>query len=243
MTTGKRKSERSTRSKLCSPGRPPVWQRDSLCRFWLGIAAGLSSEEAGVEAGVSAPVGGRWFRSFGGMPPTHLTPSAPRPQGRNLSFAEREEIALECARKTGVRVIARKMGRSPSTISREIRRNSATRGGDLDYRAITAQWHADCAAQRPKGAKPCPVSAPSPPRASAWHHIPLGAHGLDACPSAGQCLATVHQFRAEERPAARHLGLFRDPRAGCWQAAPADQLLQQIHPAHSPARDPWLPRP
>lgn len=87
------------------------------------------------------------------MPPTHLAPSAPRPQGRKLSFAEREEIALECARKTGVRAIARKLERSPSTISREIRRNSATRGGDFDYRAITAQWHADRAAQRPKASK------------------------------------------------------------------------------------------
>ncbi|RCS21322.1 IS30 family transposase [Phyllobacterium salinisoli] len=49
--------------------------------------------------------------------------------------------------------IARKLGRSPSTISREIRRNSATRGGDFDYRAITAQWHADRAARRPKAGK------------------------------------------------------------------------------------------
>uniref|UniRef100_A4WY87 Integrase catalytic domain-containing protein n=2 Tax=Cereibacter TaxID=1653176 RepID=A4WY87_CERS5 len=87
------------------------------------------------------------------MPPTHLAPSAPRTLGRSLSFAEREEIALECARKTGVRAIARKLGRSPSTISREIRRNSATRGGDFDCRAITAQWHADRAAQRPKTSK------------------------------------------------------------------------------------------
>jgi Transposase and inactivated derivatives, IS30 family len=87
------------------------------------------------------------------MPPTHSAPFAPRPQGRDLSFAEREGIAMECARKTGPRAIARKLGRSPSTISREIRRNSATRGGDFDYRAITAQWHADRAAQRPKGAK------------------------------------------------------------------------------------------
>jgi IS30 family transposase len=79
-----------------------------------------------------------------------LAPSAPLPKGRNLSFPEREDIALECARKTGVRAIARKLGRSPSTISREIRRNSATRGGDFDYRASTAQWHADRAAQRPK---------------------------------------------------------------------------------------------
>jgi len=87
------------------------------------------------------------------MAPTHLAPSAPQLKGRNLSFAKREEIALECARKTGVRDIARKLGRSPSTISREIRRNSATRGGDFDYRATTAQWHADRAAQRPKASK------------------------------------------------------------------------------------------
>ena len=87
------------------------------------------------------------------MPPTHLTPSAPQPTNRSLSFAEREEIAFKCARGTGVRTIARKLGRSPSTISREIRRNSATRSGDFDYRAITAQWHADRAAQRPKASK------------------------------------------------------------------------------------------
>ena len=87
------------------------------------------------------------------MPPTHLAPSAPRLKSRNLSFAEREEIALERASGTGVRAIARKLGRSPSTISREIRRNSATRSGDFDYRAINAQWHADRAARRPKASK------------------------------------------------------------------------------------------
>ena len=74
----KRKCERSTRDKLNSPGRPPVWQRETLCRFWRAVAEGLSSEDAAVEAGVSAPVGTRWFRSSGGMPPTHLAPSAAR---------------------------------------------------------------------------------------------------------------------------------------------------------------------
>jgi len=87
------------------------------------------------------------------MPPTHFAPSAPLPKNRSLSFAEREEIALECARGTGVCAIARKLKRAPSTISREIRRNSATRGGDFDYRAINAQWHADRAARRPKASK------------------------------------------------------------------------------------------
>lgn len=38
------------------------------------------------------------------------------------------------------------MSPGPSTISREVRRNAATRGGNLDYRAIAAQWHADRAA-------------------------------------------------------------------------------------------------
>src|SRR5919107_924112 len=73
--------------------------------------------------------------------------------GRYLSFAEREEIALCRARGHGVREVARRLDRAPSTISRELRRNAATRGGALDYRATTAQWHADRAARRPKPAK------------------------------------------------------------------------------------------
>lgn len=87
------------------------------------------------------------------MPPTQLAPSAPLPKSGSLSFPEREEIALEHARGTSLRAIARKLGRSPSTISREIRRNSATRGGAFDYRAIAAQWHADRSSKRPKISK------------------------------------------------------------------------------------------
>jgi IS30 family transposase len=73
--------------------------------------------------------------------------------GRYLSFVEREEIALLRASGGGVRAIARRMHRAPSTISRELRRNAATRGGYLDYRALTAQWHADRRARRPKPSK------------------------------------------------------------------------------------------
>jgi IS30 family transposase len=98
---------------------------------------------------VSTPVGTRWFREAGGMPPISLAPTA----GRYLSFAEREEIALLRARQHGVRAIACRLGRSPSTISRELRRNAATRGGGLDYRASTAQWHAQRRVRRPKTAK------------------------------------------------------------------------------------------
>jgi IS30 family transposase len=83
------------------------------------------------------------------MPSVTLAPAS----GRYLSFAEREEIAILRARGAGVPEIARQIGRSHSTISRELRRNAATRGGRLEYRATTAQWHADMRARRPKAAK------------------------------------------------------------------------------------------
>ena len=84
-----------------------------------------------------------------------MRPSAIRASlsGRYLAFAEREEIALLRAKGCGLREIARELGRSPSTVSRELRRNAATRGGSLVYRASTAQWHADRRARRPKPAK------------------------------------------------------------------------------------------
>ncbi len=83
------------------------------------------------------------------MPPLDLV----EPSGRYLSFAEREEIAILFAQRYGVREIARRVGRSPSTISRELHRNAATRGGRWDYRASTAQWHAERRAARPKVSK------------------------------------------------------------------------------------------
>ncbi len=83
------------------------------------------------------------------MPPTTLTPLS----GRYLSFAEREEIALLRAQEVGVREIARRIERAPSTISRELRRNAATRCGGFEYRASTAQWHAERKSKRPKVAK------------------------------------------------------------------------------------------
>jgi IS30 family transposase len=73
--------------------------------------------------------------------------------GRYLSFTEREEIALLRAQGHPVREIARQLGRTASTISRELRRNAATRSGGLEYRATTAQWHAERAGRRPKQAK------------------------------------------------------------------------------------------
>ena len=97
------------------------------------IGDDLSSEDAAVSCGMSPPVGGRWFREGGGMPPISLAPRS----ARYLSFAEREEIAIRRAQGGGVRDIARRLRRAPSTVSRELRRNAATRSGGLAYRAST----------------------------------------------------------------------------------------------------------
>jgi len=136
------------RPVMRSPGAPPV-RREVQRRFWARIARGSSTEDAAAACGVSGSVGARWFRHGGGMPPLSLA----EPSGRYLCFAEREEIALLRARQLGVREIARRLGRAPSTICREVRRNAATRGGRLQYRASVAQWKAERAARRPKTAK------------------------------------------------------------------------------------------
>ena len=154
MGVGKRRPDRALRAVLRrSPGRPGVARREHQRRFWAAIAAGLPSEDAAISVGVSPVVGVRWFREAGGMPPSTLARSSKPPSGRHLSLAEREEIALWRAQGHGVREVARRLGRAASTISRELRRNAATRGGGLEYPATTAQWHAERAARRPKPAK------------------------------------------------------------------------------------------
>jgi hypothetical protein len=87
------------------------------------------------------------------MPPSTLAASSKPLSGRYLSFAKREELAILYAQSVAVREIARQIERSASTISRELRRNAATCSGGLDYRATTAQWHAERAVRRPKSAK------------------------------------------------------------------------------------------
>jgi IS30 family transposase len=139
--------ELTGRSAMKSPGAPSL-RREVEQEFWREIAKGVTSEEAAATVDVSEAAGARWFRQRGGMP-IDLSPST----GRYLSFREREEIAILRARGSGVRAIARELGRAPSTISRELRRNAATRGGRLEYRASVAHWKAELVAQRPKLAK------------------------------------------------------------------------------------------
>ena len=152
MNIRKRRSDRSGRMRLFSPGRPSVAGREERRRFWAAIAAGAASEDAAAGVGVSQAVGTRWFRKAGGMPPSMFGLSAKPLSGRYLSFAEREEIALLRVQGYSMQEVARRLGRVASTISRELRRNAATRSGGLNYRATTAQWHAERAAHRPKQA-------------------------------------------------------------------------------------------
>ena len=153
MDSKKRRSERCTRPRLRSPGRPPVATRSEQQLFWTLIATGMSSEAAALKAKVSQPVGTRWFRKGGGMAPAMFRSAAKPLSGRYLSLAEREDIALLLVQGHSLQEIGRRLDRSASTISREVRRNATTRGGSLEYRATVAQWHADRSARRPKATK------------------------------------------------------------------------------------------
>src|SRR4051794_26851838 len=129
--------ELTGRSAMKSPGKPSH-RREVELWFWREIAKGLSSEDAGAAVGVSSAAGVRWFRERGGMATLLRDPVS----CRYLCFAEREEIALLRAEGKGVREIAREIGRAPSTVSRELRRNAATRGGQIGYPGAVGQGEA-----------------------------------------------------------------------------------------------------
>jgi IS30 family transposase len=116
--------------------------------FWRQVGKGLSTADAAAAAGVSEKSGSRWFRKGGGMPTLDLA----EPSGRYLSFTEREDIAMWSASGVSMRQMARQSGRAPSTISRELRRNSPAQG-PAHYRASKAQVRADDRARRPKMGK------------------------------------------------------------------------------------------
>jgi transposase, IS30 family len=125
-------------------GRPGV-PRSVQAGFWCGVRSGLGVREAAAAAGVSAGLGQAWFRRAGGVAANGPVAGS----GRFLSVAEREEIAVGLAAGVSLRQIAAGLGRLPSTVSREVARNSV-RGR---YRALAAQAQADERARRPKAAK------------------------------------------------------------------------------------------
>ena len=126
-------------------GRPAA-PRALQAQFWEGIRSGMGIVEAGRAAGAGREIAFRWFKKAGGV-----KSNGPRPAGgRYLAAREREEIAVGLAAGEPVRAIAARLGRAPSTVSREIRRNSR---GRRHYRALAAQGQAQWRAARPKTAK------------------------------------------------------------------------------------------
>ena len=114
--------------------------------FWAAMARGEFITDAAAEAGTYRKKGTRWLAASGGVRPRR----GRNLKGRCLTFAEREEIALCRAKQMGIRQIAAKLDRSPSTISRELRLNVETGRG---YRATTAHALAYDRASRAKPSK------------------------------------------------------------------------------------------
>ena len=140
-------------------------------RFWEAWKRGDSVESASREAGIHPTTGARWTRAAGvARPPgrpvkSESVPALPGESdwqdvrvvvdmdaetGKRLTVRERERIALGRATKQSIRQIARELGRSPATVSREVRRNAAQDG---QYQVLGAEQKAQARAKRPKHAK------------------------------------------------------------------------------------------
>ena len=124
------------------PGVPIAVRRT----FWLSVLAGHRIDDAAAMVGVSRITGYRWVQQARGVTPSFVfgCPAAP---GSRLTIAEREEIAVELHAGLSIRSIARKLGRDPATISREVRRNRTPTG----YRAWSAQHKAQARAREKAG--------------------------------------------------------------------------------------------
>jgi IS30 family transposase len=112
--------------------------------IWRKYKAGESLASIGRAIGRPNAVIHNFLRRVSGgvLPP-------PKRAARVLSFAEREEISRGIAARLSYRQIAKRLGRSPSTICREVRRH----GGSYFrcfYRAGRADWRAWDRAKRPK---------------------------------------------------------------------------------------------
>ena len=130
-------------------------QAEKQQRYAQLIAQGINNSEACRLVGVDRKTGNRWrygrkVRNSAGAvviyPPVKITEPKPR-SPRYLSEQERTRIADLLAARMSVRGIAQELGRAPSTVSREIRRN---RDPDGRYRPHHAEHAARQRACRPR---------------------------------------------------------------------------------------------
>lgn len=115
-----------------------VEQENTIWEMWR---RGDSLSATGRVLGESVPQIGRFLRKSGG-----IRPLPRRRRASHLTAGEREEISRGIAAGDSARTIADKLGRSPSTIAREIARN----GGREHYRATPADAAAYVRARRPQ---------------------------------------------------------------------------------------------
>jgi IS30 family transposase len=108
------------------------------------ISGGCSFEDAARAVRCSTKTVQRLLNAEGGM-----RPEASRRSTRQLSLAEREEVSRGVERGASYRAIARRLGRAPSTVCREVNGN----GGPDRYRACRADEAAYKRARRPKATK------------------------------------------------------------------------------------------
>lgn len=130
-------------------GRKRNLEKERL--YWDLLASGVGTVAACRQVSIGRRTGLRWRRELGGIRPNRSndTVADSGVRGRFLSLFERERIQTLASQDEGVREIARRLGRSPSTISRELRRT----GNQEDYRAGDAHEHATGLAKRHRRSK------------------------------------------------------------------------------------------
>ncbi|MFF2469520.1 IS30 family transposase [Streptomyces mirabilis] len=118
--------------------------------YWRLLAAGVGTVDACKQLGIGRKTGYRWRAENGGLQP-HYLPESSR-SGRYLSLLERRRIASLRERGLTIREIASRLGRAPSTVSRELRRNSRPHDNGI-YDADLAHDRCRERAGRPRRAK------------------------------------------------------------------------------------------
>ena len=97
--------------------------------YWRLVLSGIGTVEACRLLRIGRKTGYRWRAERGGLPPLRVAEAVRG--ARYLSRFERQRIASLCAQGLGVREVARRLGRYPSTISRELRRNVRPHDGGV----------------------------------------------------------------------------------------------------------------
>ena len=144
----------SSRHHTPGPGKPLTAQRE---RYFRLMKQGLNNSEACREVGIHRKTGQRWRRGrrhrARGREYYYRPITAPPPtmSARFLSEDERIQIADLYRLGRPIRAIARTLGRAPSTISRELRRNTDPASGA--YRPHAAHRRAAGRRARPRPAK------------------------------------------------------------------------------------------